>query len=287
MAVTVIVERERLGPLLRINLRIKVTGRVRHITDMGKMDALYVKAVKSTQAHAKIRSLNISEARLMLDVKRVITHDDISGENLISFFTRDQPLQAKDVTRFAGEALALVVSHDPLTGKMAVDSIKVEYEELPAVLDIYEALDPKSIKLGKDGNIKERYQANGEILQEKLAEFQVHEGVMQGLGYALTEDLAFKDGKPLSNSLLDYIIPTFADIPNIQVDFVETYNEDGPYGAKGLGEVPFEPVAPTVGNAILNAIGRSIRDFPFTPVRVFAVLEPHAKGNHSEANPDE
>ncbi|MEM4092688.1 MAG: xanthine dehydrogenase family protein molybdopterin-binding subunit [Conexivisphaerales archaeon] len=118
---------------------------------------------------------------------------------------------------------------------------------------------------------------SGKIIRSDLAASQVYGGVVQGLGYALMEDLAFKDGKPLSNSFLDYIIPTFADIPNIQVDFVETYNEDGPYGAKGLGEVPFEPVAPAIANAILNAIGKPIRSFPFIPERVLNAIRSDLK----------
>ncbi|MEM3631709.1 MAG: xanthine dehydrogenase family protein molybdopterin-binding subunit [Conexivisphaerales archaeon] len=114
---------------------------------------------------------------------------------------------------------------------------------------------------------------SGKILKRSLAESQVYGGVVQGLGYALMEDLHFKDGKLLSNSFLDYMIPTFADTPNIYVDFIETYNEDGPFGAKGLGEVPIEPVAPAIANAIYNAIGKPIRAFPFTSERVFSALQ--------------
>lgn len=158
MTVTVAVERESLSPLARIDAGQKVVGRVRYITDMIEVDALYVKVVRSTQAHARICSLDSSEARAIPGVQMVITAKDIPGENLIGFFLRDQPLLAGDVTRFAGEALALVVAEDPVAARRAVEAIKVDYEPLPAVLDIDEALKTGSVKLGKDGNIKESYQ---------------------------------------------------------------------------------------------------------------------------------
>jgi CO/xanthine dehydrogenase Mo-binding subunit len=114
---------------------------------------------------------------------------------------------------------------------------------------------------------------SGKILNRKTAESMVYGGVVQGLGYALTEELQFKDGKPTTSSFLDYMIPTFADAPDIHADFVETYDELGPFGAKGLGEVPLEPVAAAVGNAIADAIGISLHELPFTPDRVLAAIE--------------
>jgi len=113
---------------------------------------------------------------------------------------------------------------------------------------------------------------SGKIINKKLAETQVYGGVTQGLGYALMEDLIVKDGKVLNDSFLDYMVPTFADTPNINASFIETYNIDGPFGAKGLGEVPIEPVAPAVVNAVSNAIGKKLRTIPITPERVLTAI---------------
>ncbi|MGC8558670.1 MAG: xanthine dehydrogenase family protein molybdopterin-binding subunit [Nitrososphaeria archaeon] len=114
----------------------------------------------------------------------------------------------------------------------------------------------------------------GRVINKKLATSQVYGGVVQGLGYALTEELKFdNNGILLTNSFLDYMIPTFADVPSeICVDFVETYNEDGPFGAKGLGEVPIEPVAAAVANAVADAIGKPITSIPITPEKVLVAL---------------
>ncbi len=114
----------------------------------------------------------------------------------------------------------------------------------------------------------------GKVINRKLATSQVYGGVVQGLGYALSEDLKFdENGRLLTNSFLDYMVPTFADIPTeICVDFVETYNEDGPFGAKGLGEVPIEPVAAAVASAVANAIGKPVRSIPLTPERVLEAM---------------
>jgi CO/xanthine dehydrogenase Mo-binding subunit len=113
---------------------------------------------------------------------------------------------------------------------------------------------------------------SGKIINKKLAETQVYGGVIQGLGYALMEDLIVKDGKVLNDSFLDYMVPTFADTPNINVSFIETYNIDGPFGAKGLGEVPIEPVAAAIVNAVSNAIGKKLRAIPITPERVLTAI---------------
>ncbi|MGC8579286.1 MAG: xanthine dehydrogenase family protein molybdopterin-binding subunit, partial [bacterium] len=114
----------------------------------------------------------------------------------------------------------------------------------------------------------------GRLINRKLATSQVYGGLIQGLGYALTEELKFDDnGRMITNSFLDYMVPTFADIPDdICVEFVETFNEDGPFGAKGLGEVPIEPVAAAITNAVANAIGKPIRSIPLTPEKVLAAM---------------
>ena len=123
--------------------------------------------------------------------------------------------------------------------------------------------------------VKNYYAAHdsGKILNYKRAESQVYGGIIQGLGYALTEDLAYRDGVLLTNSFLDYMVPTFADAPDTHVKFIETNDENGPFGAKGLAEVPFEPVAGAIACAIYGATGKTIDSFPFTGERILKVIE--------------
>jgi CO/xanthine dehydrogenase Mo-binding subunit len=114
---------------------------------------------------------------------------------------------------------------------------------------------------------------SGTVLVPTQFTSQIYGGVVQGLGYALMEELVIDKGKILNPSFLDYYIPTAADIPPIKPILVEAPDpENGPFGAKGIGEPPIEPVAAAVGNAIYNALGFPIRTFPYTPERVCMAL---------------
>jgi len=114
---------------------------------------------------------------------------------------------------------------------------------------------------------------SGTVLVPTQFTSQIYGGVVQGLGYALMEELVIDGGKILNPSFLDYYIPTAADIPPIKPILVEAPDiENGPFGAKGIGEPPIEPVAAAVANAIYNALGFPIREFPYSPERVRTAL---------------
>jgi len=98
---------------------------------------------------------------------------------------------------------------------------------------------------------------------------QIEGGTVQGLGYALTEEVVMRGGAMANAQLTNYIVPTTLDTPPIDVVLVEKPYTHGPYGAKGLGEMPFDGVAPAVVNAI-RSLGIDVRDIPATPERVMA-----------------
>ncbi|MDN5344839.1 MAG: xanthine dehydrogenase molybdenum-binding subunit [Clostridia bacterium] len=116
---------------------------------------------------------------------------------------------------------------------------------------------------------------SGKIINPQLAAGQVHGGVSMGLGYALSEQMLFDEetGKPLNNNLLDYKLPTIMDVPDIGVDFVETFEPTHPFGCKSLGEPPTIPVAPAIRNAVFDATGVAFARLPLTPQLVFARLK--------------
>ncbi len=120
----------------------------------------------------------------------------------------------------------------------------------------------------------------GRIVNPTTAEGQVEGGVVQGLGYALVEEHAVREGRILNDQFSTYIIPTSLDVPEITTLFVEEEFSWGPYGAKGLGETPIIAVAPAVLAAIHHASGARLRELPATPERVFEALE-SAKGRTS------
>jgi CO/xanthine dehydrogenase Mo-binding subunit len=109
----------------------------------------------------------------------------------------------------------------------------------------------------------------GHVLHPVLAAGQIEGGVAQAIGYALYEKVVWKDGHMSNNQMTNYIIPTAADVPNIEVYFEETPCEHGPYGAKGLGELPHDGPAPAILNAIQDAIGVSFTSIPLLPEDIF------------------
>jgi CO/xanthine dehydrogenase Mo-binding subunit len=113
----------------------------------------------------------------------------------------------------------------------------------------------------------------GTIINRNMAEGQVEGGIVQGIGYALTENFIMQDGRVVTDSYVDYKLPVAKDIPKIHCIFVETENSDGPFGAKGLGEHPLVAVAPAISNAIYDAIGVRLKDLPYTPDKILNALE--------------
>jgi xanthine dehydrogenase molybdenum-binding subunit len=93
-----------------------------------------------------------------------------------------------------------------------------------------------------------------------------------GLGYALTEELQVKDGRVLNPNLHDYRLFTTVDMPHIESILVETDDPQGPFGAKGVGEMGGTPTAAAIANAIYDAIGVRLTTLPMTPERVLKAL---------------
>ena len=95
----------------------------------------------------------------------------------------------------------------------------------------------------------------GKVLHPVLAGGQIEGGVAQGIGYALYEKVIWKDGRMINNQMTNYIMPTAEDIPPIRVYFEEVPYQYGPYGAKGIGELPMDGPAPAIVNAVVQATG--------------------------------
>ncbi|HEY3473311.1 MAG TPA: xanthine dehydrogenase family protein molybdopterin-binding subunit [Anaerolineales bacterium] len=113
----------------------------------------------------------------------------------------------------------------------------------------------------------------GQAINPALVEGQVEGAVVQAQGYAIMEDWKTKDGYVLTDQLSTYLIPTIWDIPEkVETVLVEVPDPNGPWGARGLGELPFLPVAPAIGAAIHDATGVWVDEFPFTPERVLRAL---------------
>jgi selenium-dependent xanthine dehydrogenase len=113
----------------------------------------------------------------------------------------------------------------------------------------------------------------GRAVNPQAVEGQIEGGVMMGIGYALTEEFLVQEGLVKSNNLARYKIPTIHHMPQIHSIILEYRTAEGPFGAKGAGEVTAISTAPAILNAIYNACGVRLTRLPATPQRVLAALQ--------------
>lgn len=126
----------------------------------------------------------------------------------------------------------------------------------------------------------------GKALNPMLLEGQVHGGAVMGVGYALSEEMKLVEGRLVNDNLLDYKLLTAMDRVPVEPILVETDDQAGPYGAKGVGEPGCVPVAPAIANAIYDAIGVRIAELPMTRERVLrAIKERDGQGHVCEFFP--
>jgi CO/xanthine dehydrogenase Mo-binding subunit len=120
----------------------------------------------------------------------------------------------------------------------------------------------------------------GKAIHPLLSIGQIEGGSAQGLGYALLEDVVMRDGCMANAQLTNYIIPTTLDTPPMDVLILESPYREGPFGAKGVGEMPIDGPAPAVVNALRHA-GFDLRQIPATPERVMAASTAAARDRRS------
>jgi CO/xanthine dehydrogenase Mo-binding subunit len=109
-----------------------------------------------------------------------------------------------------------------------------------------------------------------------LARIQAEGGIVQGIGMALTENVQYDPhGKPTERSLMQYKIPSRLDMGVIRVEFENSYEPTGPFGAKSIGEIVINTPAPALAHAIYRATGVWHRELPITPEKI-AMTKPEA-----------
>lgn len=207
-----------------------------------------VLAIAADQLEASLEDLVLQDGRVhvrgvpsrSIGVGQAAALSQQFGGQYIPVFGRGQAV-IKDQSPIFGAHLAHV-RVDPETGHVNV----LDYL---AVHDVGRALNPPEV-LG-----------------------QIHGGVIQGIGRALFEQLAYDEhGQPLCTTLADYVLPTAVDTPNVGVELLEIPSPVGPFGAKGVGEPPCVPVAAAVANAVADAVGSPLTAVPMTPEAVRAAV---------------
>jgi carbon-monoxide dehydrogenase large subunit len=112
----------------------------------------------------------------------------------------------------------------------------------------------------------------GRVINPVSCEQQIEGAVIMGLSNTLFEEFKMEKGRIVNGSLADYKIATIMDLPEIDSMMVESIHEEGPYGAKGVGEPAAAPTAPAIANAIYDAIGVRLNELPITPEKILAAL---------------
>lgn len=115
----------------------------------------------------------------------------------------------------------------------------------------------------------------GRAINPQIVNGQIEGGVLQGIGFALTEEFKIKDGYNLTDTLRKYHLPNIKDLPDIIPIIVEDPVPNGPFGAKGVGEAAMLPAAAAIANAIHDAIGVRVTSLPATKNKILDAL------NHS------
>ena len=112
----------------------------------------------------------------------------------------------------------------------------------------------------------------GRVIHPVLATGQIEGGVAQAIGWALYENVVWREGRMVNAQMTNYIMPTSLDLPPIRVYFEERPYAYGPAGAKGIGELPMDGPAPAIANAIAHATGADVRTIPITPERLMKLM---------------
>jgi CO/xanthine dehydrogenase Mo-binding subunit len=102
---------------------------------------------------------------------------------------------------------------------------------------------------------------------------QIDGGIMQGMGYALLEEMMMDDGRVTTANLGEYKIPNVQDIPSLKTTLVRSHEGASPFQSKEIGESAISQVAPAIANAVYDAVGVRIKDLPITPEKVFRALQ--------------
>lgn len=118
----------------------------------------------------------------------------------------------------------------------------------------------------------------GRAINPQRVQGQIQGGVAQGVGYALSEEIRIEDGIPTSFLFADYLIPTSADLPDIEPIVLEIGPGKGPFGARGIGESAIAPCAAAIASAIADAIGARLTELPMTPEMVHRAMAERASG---------
>ena len=131
----------------------KLQGKPAFCADIQLENALELRVLRSPYKHALIKKIDVDSASRIKGVVKVFTAGDVPGKNLTGIINKDRPLLVSNKVRFEGDAVALIAAHDEAAAEQALRAIRVDYEELPFVIDPEEALKEGAPRVHNDGNL--------------------------------------------------------------------------------------------------------------------------------------
>src|SRR5262249_15424003 len=202
-------------------------------------------------------NVNLIEGRFVANGKRLASFDEAARE----YYNLRGELQA--YARYANPP-GIEWDDDTYTGDAyPVFSYGADVAEVEVDLDTFEVT---ALKITTAQDI-------GRAIHPILAAGQIEGGTLQAVGYGLFEELVWDHGSILNNRLTNYIIPTSLDAPEMETIIIEKEYPHGPFGAKGVGELPMDGAAPAIAAAVFNATGAFVPEIPITPERLLTALE--------------
>ncbi len=183
----------------------------------------------------------------------VITRANIykrGGQPIIGVGNFDNPSDFPDHSRYGNESGSYNFAAQCVEVEVDRGTGMVKLEEISAVVDC------------------------GTVIHPAAAQGQVHGGMVQGIGFAMTEYFDLWNGQPTDPQLKDYPLPGAANLPTMHVAFADSYEPSGPFGAKGLGEIGLDAIPAAIANAIADAVGVRIYNLPITAEKIHRALHP-------------
>ena len=222
----------------------------------------------SAAAHQASQDV-LSQLRERAAEKLKVSGDDVEYKQK-RFWAKNDPQNEVSLGDLARESVAW--GSGPIVGKGSTTRMQPAHSYAAHVADV--EIDPDT---GKATILRYTcFQDVGKAINPQQVEGQIQGGAVQGIGWALNEEYIFDNGELKNASLLDYRCPVALDLPMIETVLTEVPASEGPYGLRGVGEVPIVPPGAALANAIYRATGKRLYELPMNPERVFWAI--HGNG---------
>jgi CO/xanthine dehydrogenase Mo-binding subunit len=220
------------------------------------------RAVRAAAEEAREQILAIAGERLEAKAEEL---EMAAGEVRV----KDSPDKSLSLLRLAGISTGFGAQYPPVIGRGRISARKQAPGFSAQVIEV--AVDTETGTVAVLRHVAA--QDAGFAINPMSVAGQMEGGAAHGIGLGLFEEMLYdKRGRLLNPGLLDYRMPTAADAPPIESLIVEVPSEDGPYGARGVGEPPIVPTSAAIANAVFDAAGARLTEIPMTPERVLRAL---------------